>query len=183
MAKRRQPLAAPAASGRRSSNRPARSAFPFVRIVPPDVIVGKFKTCRRRRRRVLTGTPACAVRNMTSYRLIERGQEKCEQVLVKMIISLPKGGHYRGFGSVLPPIRPSGAPKIAADDNGFGLTAQDSDRTIADSTGKSSDSAKGAAKSAAIDPMLKELLARWNNLPPVIKSAILAVARTHKSNG
>jgi len=57
--------------------------------------------------------------------------------------------------------------------------AQDRDRTIADSTEKSSDSAKGAAKSAAIDPMLTELLARWNNLPPVIKSAILAVARQH----
>jgi hypothetical protein len=55
--------------------------------------------------------------------------------------------------------------------------AQDRDRTIADSTQKSSDSAKGAAKSAAIDPMLAELLARWNNLPRVIKSAILAVAR------
>jgi hypothetical protein len=59
------------------------------------------------------------------------------------------------------------------------LNAQDRDRTIPDSTEKSSDSAKGAAKSAAIDPMLNELLARWNNLPPVIKSAILAVARQH----
>jgi hypothetical protein len=55
--------------------------------------------------------------------------------------------------------------------------AQDRGRTVADSTEKSSDSAKGAAKSAAIDPMLAELLARWNNLPRVIKSAILAVAR------
>ena len=64
----------------------------------------------------------------------------------------------------------------------FGL-AQDRDRTIADSTGKSSDSGKGAAKSAAIDPMLAELLAGWNNLPPVIKSAILAVARQHQANG
>jgi hypothetical protein len=63
------------------------------------------------------------------------------------------------------------------------LNAQDRDRTIADSTKKSSDSDKGAAKSAAIDPMLAELLAGWNNLPPVIKSAILAVARQHKVNG
>ena len=64
----------------------------------------------------------------------------------------------------------------------FGL-AQDRGRTIADSTGKSSDSGKGAAKSAAIDLMLAELLAGWNNLPPVIKSAILAVARQHPANG
>lgn len=61
------------------------------------------------------------------------------------------------------------------------MNAQDRDRTIADSTEKSSDSAKGAAKSAAIDPMLTELLAGWNNLPPVIKSAILAVARQHQA--
>ena len=59
--------------------------------------------------------------------------------------------------------------------------AQDRDRTIADSTEKSSDSAKGAAKCAAIDPMLAELLAGWDNLPPVIKSAILAVARLHEA--
>jgi hypothetical protein len=62
-------------------------------------------------------------------------------------------------------------------------SAQDRDRTIADSTEKSSDSAKGAAKSAAIDPMLTELLAGWDNLPPVIKSAILAVARQHLADG
>jgi hypothetical protein len=60
--------------------------------------------------------------------------------------------------------------------------AQDRDRTIADFPEKSSDSAKGAAKSAAIDPMLTELMARWNNLPPVIKSAILAVARQHHAS-
>jgi hypothetical protein len=64
-----------------------------------------------------------------------------------------------------------------------GDDAQDRDRTIADSTEKSSDSAEGAAKSAAIDPMLTELLAGWNNLPPVIKSAILAVARQHQATG
>ena len=64
-----------------------------------------------------------------------------------------------------------------------GFNAQDRGRTIADSNGKSSDSGKGAAKSAAIDPMLAELLAGWNNLPPVIKSAILAVARQHPANG
>ena len=61
------------------------------------------------------------------------------------------------------------------------LNAQDRDRTIADSTGKSSDSAKGAAKSAAIDPELAELLATWDDLPPVLKSAILAVARQHQT--
>jgi hypothetical protein len=57
--------------------------------------------------------------------------------------------------------------------------AQDRDRTIADSTGKSSDSAKGAAKSAAIDPELADLVANWPSLPVIIKSAILAVARQH----
>jgi hypothetical protein len=62
------------------------------------------------------------------------------------------------------------------------LIAQDRDRTIADSTGKSSDSEKGAAKGAAADPMLAELLARWNNLPPVIKSAILAIAGQHQAS-
>jgi hypothetical protein len=63
------------------------------------------------------------------------------------------------------------------------MNAQDRHRTIADSSEKSSDSAKGAAKSAAIDPMLAELLAGWNNLPPVIKSAILAIARQHQVSG
>jgi hypothetical protein len=38
------------------------------------------------------------------------------------------------------------------------------------------------AKGDATNPMLTKLLARWNNLPPIIKSAILAVARTHKTN-
>jgi hypothetical protein len=61
--------------------------------------------------------------------------------------------------------------------------ARDRHRTIADSPEKSSDSTKGDAKSAAIDPMLAELLAGWNNLPPVIKSAILAVARQHQADG
>jgi hypothetical protein len=59
------------------------------------------------------------------------------------------------------------------------VTAQDRSRTIADSTGKSSDSAKGAAKSAAIDPELAELSAQWHTLPAIIKAAILAVARQH----
>jgi hypothetical protein len=57
--------------------------------------------------------------------------------------------------------------------------AQDRDRTIADSTEKSGNSAKGAAKSAAIDPDLAELLERWKNLLPIVKSVILAVARQH----
>ena len=57
--------------------------------------------------------------------------------------------------------------------------AQDRDRTIADSAEKSSDSAKGAAKSAAIDPELAELVSNWTTLPAIIKSVILAVAREH----
>jgi len=57
------------------------------------------------------------------------------------------------------------------------VDAQDRDRTIADSTEKSSDSAKDAAKSAAIDPELVELQAAWPSLPPIIKSVILGVAR------
>ncbi|HEX4053868.1 MAG TPA: hypothetical protein VHX86_06355 [Tepidisphaeraceae bacterium] len=61
--------------------------------------------------------------------------------------------------------------------------AQDRGRTIADSTEKSSDSAKGAAKSAAIDPELAELVSNWNTLPVIIKSAILAVARQHSATG
>jgi hypothetical protein len=60
----------------------------------------------------------------------------------------------------------------------FGL-AQDRGRTIPDSTEKSSDSAKGAAKSAAIDPALAEVVAKWRSLPAIIKSTILAVARQH----
>jgi hypothetical protein len=58
-------------------------------------------------------------------------------------------------------------------------TAQDRDRTIPYSTEKSSDFTKGAAKSAAIDPDLAELVANWPSLPALIKSAILAVARQH----
>jgi hypothetical protein len=62
-------------------------------------------------------------------------------------------------------------------------TAQDRGRTIADSTRESSDSGKGAAKSAAkiaaIDPELADLVANWPSLPVIIKSAILAVARQH----
>jgi hypothetical protein len=61
--------------------------------------------------------------------------------------------------------------------------AQDRDRTMPDSTEKSSDSVKGAAKSAAIDPALAELVANWPSLPAIIKSAILAVARLHLANG
>jgi hypothetical protein len=57
--------------------------------------------------------------------------------------------------------------------------AQDRGRTIADSSEKSSDSAKGAAKSAAIDPELAALVANWPALPAIIKSAIIAVARQH----
>jgi len=60
--------------------------------------------------------------------------------------------------------------------------AQDRHRTISNSAEKSSDLAKGAAKSAAIDPELAELLERWKNLPPVIKSAVLAIARQHPAN-
>jgi hypothetical protein len=59
--------------------------------------------------------------------------------------------------------------------------AQDRDRTIHDSCRKSSDSDNGAAKSAAIDPELADLAANWASLPAIIKSAILAVARTHKA--
>jgi hypothetical protein len=58
-----------------------------------------------------------------------------------------------------------------------GLYAQDRGRTIADSPEKSSEPAKVAAKSAAIDPKLAEVLARWNELPSVLKSAILAIVR------
>ena len=36
---------------------------------------------------------------------------------------------------------------------------------------------KGAAKSAAIDTDFEELSAGWGNLPPLLKSAILAIAR------
>jgi len=63
------------------------------------------------------------------------------------------------------------------------LIAQDRDRTIADSTEKSSDFAKGAAKSAAIDPELAELSAQWHTLPAIIKSAIMAVARQNLPTG
>jgi len=48
-----------------------------------------------------------------------------------------------------------------------------------DSARKSSEPAQGAAKSAAIDPDLANLVANWASLPSVIKSAILAVAREH----
>jgi hypothetical protein len=61
-------------------------------------------------------------------------------------------------------------------------SAQDRDRTIQDSPEKSSDSARGAAKSAAIDPELAELVANWHSLPAIIKSAILAVARQQLAN-
>jgi len=57
--------------------------------------------------------------------------------------------------------------------------ARDRHQTIGDFAEKSGDSKEGAAKSAAIDPELAELLGRWKNLPPVIKSAILAIARQH----
>jgi hypothetical protein len=57
--------------------------------------------------------------------------------------------------------------------------AQDRDRTISDSAAKSTDSVNGAAKSAAIDPELADLIANWPSLPAIIKSAILAVARQH----
>ncbi len=57
--------------------------------------------------------------------------------------------------------------------------AQDRGRTIADSSEKSSDSGKGAAKSAAIDPELAALVASWPALPAIIKSAIIAVANQH----
>jgi hypothetical protein len=40
-------------------------------------------------------------------------------------------------------------------------------------------SSNGAAKSAATDAELAELVAGWKDLPDVIKSAILAVARQH----
>jgi hypothetical protein len=60
---------------------------------------------------------------------------------------------------------------------------QDRDRKIPDSVAKSRDSANGGAKTAALDPMFAETLARWNSLPPVIKSAILVVARAHPSIG
>ena len=61
--------------------------------------------------------------------------------------------------------------------------AQDRDRTIADFPEKSSDSAKGAAKSAAIDPELANLVANWPSLPAMIRAAILAVARQHLAKG
>jgi hypothetical protein len=61
--------------------------------------------------------------------------------------------------------------------------AQDRGRTIADSAEKSSDSAKGAAKSAAIDPGLADLAAVWPSLPAIIKSVILGVARQHLETG
>jgi hypothetical protein len=67
---------------------------------------------------------------------------------------------------------------IGTNQHGF-LNAQDRDRTISDSTQKSSDFEKGAAKSAAIDPELADLSANWSALPAMIKSAILAVARQH----
>ncbi len=61
-------------------------------------------------------------------------------------------------------------------------SAQDRHRTIAEFLEESGDSGNGAAKSAAIDPELNELLGRWKNLPPVIKSAVLAIARQHPAN-
>jgi hypothetical protein len=61
------------------------------------------------------------------------------------------------------------------------FNAQDRDRTIADSAEKSSDSAQGDAKSAAIDTELADLVANWPSLPAIIKSAILAVARQHSA--
>ncbi len=63
-----------------------------------------------------------------------------------------------------------------------GFYAQDRHRTISDSAGKFSDLADGAANSAAIDPELAELLKRWKDLPPVIKAAVLAIARQHPAN-
>jgi hypothetical protein len=63
------------------------------------------------------------------------------------------------------------------------LIAQDRGRTVADSTGKSSDSGNGAAKSAAIDPELAELAAVWPSLSAIIKSVILGVARQHLETG
>jgi hypothetical protein len=63
------------------------------------------------------------------------------------------------------------------------VTAQDRGRTVADSTEKSSDSAKGAAKSDAIDPELAELAAVWPSLSAIIKSVILGVARQHLETG
>jgi hypothetical protein len=62
-------------------------------------------------------------------------------------------------------------------------STQDRDRTVPDSTEKSSDSAKGAAKSAALNPELAELVSNWTTLPAIIKSAILAVARPHLATG
>ena len=54
---------------------------------------------------------------------------------------------------------------------------------MADFPEKSSDFAKGAAKSAAIDPELAELAAVWPSLPAIIKSMILGVARQHLETG
>jgi hypothetical protein len=71
-------------------------------------------------------------------------------------------------------------PEIAADAVlSLSSCAQDRGRTIAESAEKSSDSSNGAAKSAAIDPELANLFAIWDKLPPMIRSAILAVARQH----
>jgi hypothetical protein len=64
----------------------------------------------------------------------------------------------------------------------YKIHAQDRHRTISNSAEKSGDLAEGAAKSAAIDPELAELLGRWKNLPPVIKSVVLAIARQHPTN-
>jgi len=50
---------------------------------------------------------------------------------------------------------------------------------VRDSAEKLSDSTQGDAKSAATDPDLADLIANWPTLPPIIKSAILAVARQH----
>jgi hypothetical protein len=65
---------------------------------------------------------------------------------------------------------------------GCSENAQDSHRTISDFAKKPSDLAEGAAKGAAIDPELAELLARWKNLPPDIRSAVLTIARQHPAN-
>jgi hypothetical protein len=59
-------------------------------------------------------------------------------------------------------------------------SAQDRDQTSGDSTGKSSDSSKRAAKSAAVHADLAELSASWNNLPTMLKSAILAIVRQYR---
>lgn len=65
----------------------------------------------------------------------------------------------------------------AAPSRDGGWNAQDRGRTIAESARKSRDSAIGAAKSAAIDSELSELIQRWNDLPAAMKSAVLAIVR------